>query len=371
MRVLHLVDSSSFNPILADISKHTDRSRVKLFVATLEPKGELHAGLSSAGVESFALDCTTRTHYAKAVTRLVRLLRRNRIDVLHAHLVQSSLVGLTAAYLARTPVRVMTRHHSDAVFLLGSRAGLAIDRFTTRMADEVIAVSAATRRAIIEIDRVDERKVTVVENGFDWERIQPSRNAARAIREEFKIGAHPLICTVGRLDKLKGHDVLLRAFAKLAMPDARLIIVGSGPQKNLLEEMVRESGLTERVTFTGYRSDVYDIVAASDLIVHPSLSEAHSLTIVEALHLGRPVVATDVGAAIEVIIPEKTGWLVPPNDEKALAQSIREALASKGRACAFAEAGQRLVREMYPIQKMIEGYEAVYERQLKKAKGKR
>lgn len=364
MRVLHLVDSSSFNPILADISRHTDRARVTLFVATLEPEGELHESLSPAAVETFALDCTGRAQYSKAIARLARLLRRHRIDVLHAHLVQSSLVGLTAALLARTPVRVMTRHHSDAVFLSGSRAARAIDGLTGRLANEVIAVSEAARRAMIELDGIDERKITVVPNGFDWERIQPGPGSARAVREEFKLGESTVLCAVGRLDRLKGQDVLLRAFAQVAGPDTRLVIVGPGPQKNFLEELARELSVAERVVFTGYRPDVYDIVAASDLVVHPSLSEAHSLTIIEALNLARPVIATDVGAARDAVIPEETGWLVPANDEKALAQSINEALSDRQRARAMAEAGRRLVRAKYPIEKMVAGYEAVYARHL-------
>lgn len=368
MRVLHLVDSSSFNPILADISKHTDSARVRLFAATLEAKGELHESLSSAGVETFALDCTSRAQYPKAIRRLARLLKEHRIDVLHAHLVQSSLVGLTAALIARTPVRVMTRHHSDAVFLSGSRPARSIDRLTGRLANEVIAVSEAARRAMIELDHVDERKITVVPNGFDWERIQPKPNSARAVREEFRLGDATMLCTVGRLDKLKGHDLLLRAFARIAEPDARLVVVGPGPQKNLLEELARQLNIADRIVFTGYRSDVYDIVAASDLVVHPSLSEAHSLTIIEALHLGRPVIATDVGAAREAVIPEETGWLVPANDVEALAQSINEALSDKERARALAEAGQRLVHSKYPIEKMVAGYEAVYERHLRREK---
>jgi glycosyltransferase involved in cell wall biosynthesis len=367
MRVLHLVDSSSFNPILADISKHTDKSRVKLFAATLAASGVLHEGLAEEGVQTFALGCEGCAQYPRAIARMASILRRHRIDVMHAHLVQSSLVGLTAACLARTPARVMTRHHSDAALLSGSRAALKADRLTARLANEVIAVSEATRKALIEIDGVDERKITVVPNGFDWERIQPKPGAREAIREEFGLGENPVLCTVGRLDKLKGHDVLLRAFAKAAGAEARLIIVGSGPQQESLETLARELGVRERVVFAGYRADVYDVVAASDLVAHPSLSEAHSLTLVEALHLGRGVVATDVGAAREVIIPGETGWLVAANDEAALGEAIREALSNPDNARARALAGQRMVHSMYPVEKMIAGYEAVYARHLPRA----
>jgi len=365
MRLLHLVDSSSYNPILVDISKHIDKSRTTLSVATLAPAGELHERLSAMGIATFALDCTRKAHYPGAIVRLAGLLRRQRIEVLHTHLVQSSLIGLAAAFLARTPVRVMTRHHSDAVFLSGNRAALAADRLIDRyLADEIIAVSQATKQAIIEIDGVDESKITIVPNGFDWNRIRSRPEAGRAIREEFGLDHAPVLCTVGRLDRLKGHEVLLRALVEAALPKARLIIVGHGPQKAFLQKMAQDLAIADRCIFTGYRSDVYDIMAASDLIVHPSLSEAHNLAIIEALHLGRPVVATAVGAAREVIIPGKTGWLVPPHDHVALAHSLREALADAEKARAFAQAGQQLVRSMYSIQNMIKGYEAVYARHL-------
>lgn len=366
MRVLHLVDSSSFNPILIDIARHTDPSRVTLFAGSLAETGDMQQGLSALGVKTFSLGCKGKTHYPRAIMRLARYLRRQKIEVLHAHLVSPSLIGLSAARLAGTPVRVMTRHHSDAVLLSGSRLALAIDRATGRyLADEVIAVSEASKRATVQIDGVRESKVTVVPNGFDWARVQARPLARQTIRSEFGLDRGPVLCTVGRLDQLKGHDILLRAFLEAGLSSAaRLLIVGDGPQLMSLQAVARRLGIADQCVFTGYRADAYDIMAASDLVVHPSVSEAHSLTIIEALSLGCPIVATKVGAAEEVIIPGQTGWLVPPRDYKALAQSLHEALIDPERARAYAQAGGELVRSKYPIERMIEGYERVYARHL-------
>lgn len=367
MRVLHLVESSTFNPILTDIARHSDRSRITLFAGSLAERGDMHQRLSALDVKTFSLDCSGKAHYPGAILRLALYLRRQKVDVLHTHLVAPSLIGLSAARLAATPVRVLTRHHSDAVLLSGSRTALAIDRLNGRyLADETIAVSEATRRATIEIDGVPESKVTVVPNGFDWNRVQADPQARDTIRSEFGLGNDPVLCTVGRLDPLKGHDVLLRAFLKAELPgEARLLIVGDGPQRKSLQASAQHLGVAGRCIFTGYRADAYDIMAASDLMVHPSFSEAHSLTIIEALSLGCSVVATKVGAAEEVVIPGETGWLVSPRDHSALGQSLHEALIDPGRAHAYAQAGRELVRSKYPIGRMIEGYEAVYARHLR------
>lgn len=367
MRVVHLVESSAFNPILTDIARHSDRSRITLFAGSLAERGDMHQHLSALDVKTFSLDCSEKAHYPGAIMRLAGYLRRQKINVLHTHLVTPSLIGLIAARLAGTPVRVLTRHHSDAVLLSGSHLARAIDRFTGRyLADEVIAVSEACKRAIVEIDGVPESKVTVVANGFDWNRVQARPQAREKIRSEFKLGNDPVLCTVGRLDQLKGHDVLLRAFLEAELPsDARLLIVGDGPQRLSLQESARRLGLTEQCIFTGYRADAYDIMATSDVMVHPSFSEAHSLTIIEALSLGCPVVATRVGAAEEVVIPGETGWLASPRDQTALAQSLREALIDPGRARAYAQAGRELVRSKYSIEGMIKGYENVYAKHLR------
>ncbi len=226
-------------------------------------------------------------------------------------------------------------------------------------------MSESARRVVVETDRVAPGRVRVVPNGYDWDRICSTPEAARSIRLEFDVGDDLLLCTVGRFDALKGHEVLLHALASPCVPaHSRLLIVGEGPSESSLRQLARTLGLADRCIFAGFRSDVYNVMAAADLIVHPSLSEAQCQVLIEALALARPVVATKVGAASELLIPGKTGWLVPPRDPTALATAISEALQDPTRAHRYGCAGRARVRAMYPIERMLAAYEEVYRRLL-------
>jgi glycosyltransferase involved in cell wall biosynthesis len=371
MRVLHLITSAAYSPFLVDLVRHTDRSRVSLIVGSLAPTGDLHRSMKELGVEIVTLGCTRRAEYPRAIARLARFLRRHQVEVIHTHLVDASIVGLTAARLARGPACVMTRHHADATWLAGSRRGLAADRVLGRyLAEDVIAVSETTRRALIEIDGVHEAKITVVPHGFDWNRIEARTGTRNRLRREFGLGEDPVLCTVGRLDPLKGHEILFRAFIEAGLQKkAWLLLAGGGPDGTRLHQTARSYGIADRCLFTGHRRDIYDVMAAADLVVQPSLSESFGQVVIEALALARPLVATSVGIAEEVVLPRATGWLVPPGNATALAQALCDALADPDRARTYALAGQRRARQMYPIDRMLEGYEAIYRRRLLRRAG--
>lgn len=364
MTVCHLITHGGYSPFFVDIARHLPGARSRMVVGSLGPAGELQSSLAEEGVPTFALGAQRRSEYPRAVLRLAGYLRKRRVEVLHSHLVDASLVGLIAARLTGTRVRVMTRHHADAVLLSGSRSALVVDKLLGRyLADHVIAVSDAARRALIELDGVPQTRITVVPNGYDWDRVKSQPDAARRVRQEIGVPSDPLFCSVARLDPLKGLDVLLQAFADPRVPShSYLLIVGDGPQRTSLERLAISLGVRERCLFTGFRRDVYDVIAACDVVVHPSLSEAQNQVIIEALALGRPVIATDVGAARDIVIPEESGWLVPPRDAEALAQSMGEAMASPAAAASYARAGEARVRSLYPIDRMISACEAVYGR---------
>jgi glycosyltransferase involved in cell wall biosynthesis len=238
-----------------------------------------------------------------------------------------------------------------------------VDRISSRIADAVVAISSAVKNVLTSRDGVPESKIKLVPLGFDWDRICETPGANRRIRQEIGAGDNPLLCCVGRLDPLKGHKHLFQAFTAAGIgQSARLVIVGSGPDEARLRELARYAGVADRCIFMGYRRDVYDIMSAADIIVNPSLSEAQNQVIIEALALGRPVIATDVGAASEVVVPGVTGWLVPAADPDALAQSIRDALSNPDRANLWARAGQQRVQALYPIGRMISAYDSIYRR---------
>jgi len=366
IKVLHLFHNSQRNPLHNDFARFIDRSQVELWGGTLTPRGPFHQDLRDLGWRSIALRASSPRRYARVLLPLAVLLRREKFDVVHAHGTEAAAVGLSAARLAGVPLRVQTRHHADERLFYNGRRALQADRFVGHhLADVVIALSGAVRRALLEIDGVPESKIALIPNGYDWNRLHVDAENVQNIRRQYQLGGGLLLGAVGRLSHGKAQHILLEAMAQPIIPsDTRLLLAGIGPDEALLREQAQRLGLAERVIFLGQRSDVFDVMAACDIIVHPSLSEAQNQVINEAMALGRPVVATDVGAAPEVIFPNRSGWLALPNDAASLAQALAEAIRSPDLRRDFAAAGQHIVLERYPIQKMTAQHLELYQSQL-------
>jgi starch synthase (maltosyl-transferring) len=372
MNVLHFVTHNLYHPSFIDLSRHLTSSRVRLFIGSLRERGDLHRTAESEGIETLALDCQRTRDFPRAVVRLVRWLKENRIDVVHTHLDDASLVGLTAARLAGVPGRVMTRHHSDERIIYGGRKRLLLDKLIGRhLARHIVALSLPSKRALLEIDGVDEEKIRLVPTGYDWTRFRSSPEDVLAVRRSLGIENCLVLSIVGSIawvsaqrTFLKGQDRLLRAFASAGLPEyVRLLVVGSGEQREL-RALAAELGVAERCRFLGHRRDILDVISASDLIVHPSLSEAQCHVLIEAMALGRSVISSTVGAAEEMVIPGENGWLIPPRDQQALVEALREAVSDPERLRVYGEAGRQLVRKLYPIERMVRGYEAIYDEEL-------
>jgi glycosyltransferase involved in cell wall biosynthesis len=195
-----------------------------------------------------------------------------------------------------------------------------VETFCNRRAAAIVAPSRAVARVLRE-QGVDPRKVEVIPYGFDFQRFGPRDPAVVSrVREEWPSGAGPRLATVARLHAEKGHLYWLEALEALARDGvrARWLIVGDGPERQALEAEVRRRGMSGGVRFAGWRTDVLDIVAAADAIVQPTLHEAFSQAMVEAMALGTPLVISDVSGVEDVVEHGRSGLVVPARDSKAL-----------------------------------------------------
>lgn len=365
-RVLHFTTNAASSRYFRTIADNYDRERYEVSVGTLSPDGELHQELRAYGVSTFALGYTARSHYLWAAVRLAGWLRRRAVDVIQTHLFDAGVVGLVAARLAGTPLAVLTRHHSTAVVLTGKALPVLIDRICSRwLAHRVIAVSDVTRRFIVEAEKVPSRHVGVVPYSIDLGQYRSAPDARPRLKGEFGLDGR-VVAVVGRLDPLKGHDVLLRALSRVlpSHPDCSLLVIGDGPERGRLESLRDALGLHAAVRFLGFRRDVPDLLDAADVLVHPSLSEAFCQVLMEAAACGKPIVTTDIGGAREVVEDRANGVIVPPGDEAALAAGIdallRVDVAERDRMGAR---GRERVRRFTP-RAMVEAYEANYVRWL-------
>jgi glycosyltransferase involved in cell wall biosynthesis len=321
------------------------------------------------GVDYLALGCPSRYRYPWAVLRLARLLRRWRIDVLQTHLFDGAMVGIPAARLARVPLLIVTRHHYDQHWRLSRRLHVRVDRLMARLADRVIVPSRAVRELMVSREGGDGSRIQVIHHGLDSDEFAAEAEG-RDIREELGLGDAFVVGCVGRLDAGKGLAHLLAAAGRLQpeIADLRVLIVGAHPdpanrQAILLE--ARRLELEDRVVLTGQRGDVAACMAAMDVLAHPSLSEALGQVLIEAMAVGLPVVASDVGGIPEVVRAGQTGLLVPPGDPVALADAIMTLYRDPALRGRYAAEGRSVARRRFSAERMVAEHLDCYRRWLR------
>ncbi len=250
----------------------------------------------------------------------------------------------------RRPYLVATIHSSR----IRSNEDQQILRELTPHMDRLIAVSKAIEHKLVDEGRTSV-PVTLIYNGVDLQRYDHQEPCCTLPEEYGMEPGSQIVGVVARLEPEKGHPTLLEAWPQVlrAVPDAYLLVVGEGSRRDALEAQARELRIAHRVVFTGRRDDVPAVTAALDVAVLPSYREAQGLTILEAMALSRPVVASNVGGIPEMIEDGVTGLLVPPHDPDALAAAIVRLLRDHSYADILARAGHDLVHDRFCIELMV------------------
>ena len=287
-----------------------------------------------------------------ACWRLQRLMRAEGVDLVHTHSsIDAWLAGFAAKSL-RLPV-VRSRHVSIPV---KRRRNFVYNA----LSDRIISSGEAIREVLIK-GGVHAGKIVAIPAGVDVRRFHPGISGD-AIRRELNFQG-PVVGTVARFASSKGHRVLLQAIPEILRqePAAEFVWVGDGVGRETLSQEVTQAGLASKIRMTGFREDVPALLAAMDAFVLPSIkSDGVPQVVMQALAMGRPVVASAVGGIPEVIQHEHTGVLVPPNDPAALATAVVQVLHHGAQAAARAEAGRQLVEMHYTLERMIDRTAAVY-----------
>ena len=300
-----------------------------------------------------------------ACLRLVRRLKALDVRLLHAHDLSSLAYGVVAGLLLRIPV-VMTEHSRHYI---DERPLRRLEkRLLCLGLDRLVNVSPELARASVARDGVAPDKVTVIENGVDAARFAGGNGEAWRTALGLAPGT-PAIGMVGRLEAIKGPDVLLSAFAALAdrFPDAVLVYAGDGGLRPSLEDRARGLGLAHRTHFLGARADIPDIMAGLDILALPSLSEGLPFALLEGMAAGRAVAATAVGRVPEILLPgqrTETGLLVPPGDPHTLSLALASLLANEALRLRLGRAAREYVVRRYDQRSMCAAYQAVYARML-------
>ena len=344
---------------LLNLVTRIDRERYDVSVCALST-GSAIRKLERAGVEVCFVDASDDAGRVEAVAAHLAAVRA---DVVHNHMFHAEVIGTQAAWRVAEaglprPYVVGTVHSSR----IRDEMDRALLRVLTPKMDHVIAVSSSIVRKLEDEGRVG-APVTLIYNGIDLERYDHQLPCC-TLREEYGLPPEgPMVGVVARLEAEKGHPTLLDAWPHVLaeFPTATLLIIGEGSRREALEAQVARLGIASSVIFTGRRDDVPAVTKALDVAVLPSYREAQGLTILEAMALSRPVVASNVGGIPEMISDGVTGLLVPPHEPLALADAVVRLLRDHPLADTLGRAGHDLVHERFCVQLMARAVETIYD----------
>jgi L-malate glycosyltransferase len=335
---------------MIELVRRLDRSRWVVHVACFRARGAWFGRVAAAveSVAEFRVESFKSRGMLQQMWAFARWCRSLGIAVVHTAALPSNVFGLPAAALARVPVRVGNRREVNPG---KSPSAIALQRAAYTCAHAVVANSRAAADRL-RLEHVPRRKVVVIPNGLDADRF-----VARAPRARLRT-----IVMVANLRAEKGHDVLIEAAVEVLrrFPDARIELVGDGPLRDALRTRAAERGVADAVTFAGQRDDIAARLAAADLFVLPSRSEAFPNAVLEAMAAGLPIVASGVGGILELIDDGRTGLLVPPGERDPLADALCRLIADPVLAGRLGDAARTEAHARYSFDRMVGAFEHLY-----------
>lgn len=299
----------------------------------------------------------------RLVPALRRLMREERIDLVHSHNWPTFLYAVLATRLARSPVLIHGEHGREVEAPPVKR--VLVSRFLARFVNHLTTVSDGLARELVERWRIPSDRVTAIANGVELTRSGTAADVER-LRDELGLEpAHKVVLTIGRLRPVKGYPTLLRAFAEVhgRLAQARLVVVGTdfgAGVRSELVQMAEELGIEGATFFLGMREDVPALLELADVYVNSSIFEGMSNTILEAMAARRAIVATAVGGNPELVSDGESGYLVPVGDWQAMAERIHELLSRDDLRDVMGARGRERVECDHEMSTMVCRYSNLY-----------
>lgn len=352
--------------LVYDMVRYADRRYVSPSVCCLNELGEFGENLLESGYPIYALHRRPGIDWS-LVRRISKILQQKKIDVIHAHHYTPYFYGIMAIWYCRmvraahVPKMVFTEHGIHYPYRK-KRKRLLVNPLLCRLADELVTIAQHTKSNLAKYENYPKKKMGIIYNGIDLSAFSEpihviAKKASLEIAPESQI-----VGMVARLDPVKNHGMLLRAFQKVAsrFPDSRLLIVGDGPMRSDLESLAKTLEISKQVHFLGSRQDIPELLKIMDIFVLSSFSEGMSITLLEAMAAGVPVVATDVGGNREVVAEGKNGFLVPNDDMEVLSQRLALLLRDQQVRSAMGKAGRQRAEAHFSLEHTVTRYTRLY-----------
>lgn len=341
-----------------------DRSRFEAYLICSPAVAEKLGKDVPADVKVFPLMFDKPWQISGAI-KLAKLLRQNKIQILHSHLFYSSLFASPVGWLCGVPAILETPHLRE-LWREGKgwpKSSFAMDRWVGKFVDGYVAVSKANGTYLKDVKKLNAGKIHVIQNGSDLDRFRPDHPAPEGMRRQFGFHeADRILLVPARLEPQKGHRVLFDALPKILeeFPSVRIVCAGEGALLAELQEHVRKLKVADRVSFVGRQQKLEDWFALCEFTLLPSFFEGLPLVAVESLAAGRAMVATAVDGTPEVIVDGNTGLTVPAGDPPALAAAIYRLLRDTNLCRTMAKAGRQWAVENFTQKMQLDKTQELY-----------
>jgi glycosyltransferase involved in cell wall biosynthesis/peptidoglycan/xylan/chitin deacetylase (PgdA/CDA1 family) len=364
INVLIVIDHGGYHGKMAGIGRslayilpHIDKTQFKIVLAILRDDGSLIQKLQKTGVKIFLLN--RKKLDPRTIGDLVRIIKKEKIDLLHLYQYASSNFGRIAGKITGIPTIL---NADDTNYEYPWYQWIA-DRILKIPTDRVIAVSESVKDACCKIRGINPAKISVIPNAVSQDSLIQLDNQNR-IEFKKKLGiqdGHHIVGTVTRLHPVKGNDVLLRAASHVLrqIPNTYFIIVGDGPLLNSLISTAKKTAYTDRILFCGYQENVSAFLSIFDVMVIASSTEGFSLALLEAMIMGKAVVATNMGGTGEILKDKHNGLLIPPQDPVVMAEKIVYLLRHEEERQRLGSKAQEIC-ESYSIKRHVRMRENLY-----------
>ena len=348
--------------VLADRLARNLSARYEMVFACLDQIGELGQQLQSDG---YRVECLNRNSGVdlRCAWRFARFLRRERIDLVLAHQYTPFFYSMTGRLFGKSRPIVFVEH-GRALPDYPRPKRMTFNRWMVRKEDRLIAVGKDVRRALIENEGLPADRVEVIYNGVNLEPFVADDLERTRVRAELKIDPKAfVIAQVARLDYLKDHLTAVRTMAKVVetTPNAVLLLVGEGEERQAIEAEMAKSSLQNHVRLLGLRSDIPRLLNASDAMLLTSISEGIPLTLIEGMASRLPIVSTNVGRISEVVKEEQTALLAPAGDADLLAQHLIQLARDPELGRKMGQLGYQSAHECFSEEVMHAQYERLFE----------
>jgi glycosyltransferase involved in cell wall biosynthesis len=367
-KVCYIISNVTHSHVFEATARFFDQSKYELSFILLNPsRPPLANALNEIGLRVEWVKFSSKRDLPGAVFQIRGLLKDIKPDIVHTHLIEASMAGLTAAWLCGVRNRIHTRHHSTESHVFHPHA-VRYDRFVNRLSRQIIAVTGMVKNILVEKENVAPEKITVIHHGFDFSAFKTDEGVTNALREKYDLtGSDPVIGVISRFVEWKGVQYIIPAFAKLVkeFPRAKLVLANAvGNYQDEIERILHEHLLPSQYTLIPFESNVFDLYKTFDVFVHVPVNgehEAFGQTYVEALFLEIPSVVTLSGVAHDFIRDGENAIVVPHRDSGSIYQGMLKLLKDRQLGANLTEKGKIAAEKNFNIQKFVDDLDIFYQ----------